>query len=170
MVLNLENERKIQGKEMERNMLAHRWCLIHAIMFIIFMSEMVLSCLSSMVESCSSSLWLMHGQIVSRGNSTGLGHINILLDLSSTRDYKILLCMIGMMEKMLGLWDTNSFFLLLIGSPRFMTQLFQNAIAICRHFHKPDLFLTMTANSKWPEIIYSLFPGQTATDHPDIVS
>ena len=55
-----------------------------------------------------------------------------------------------------------------VGSPRFMTQLFQDTMAICKHFHKPDLFLTMTANSKWPEIIY--FPGQTATDHPDIVS
>jgi len=57
-----------------------------------------------------------------------------------------------------------------IGSPRFMTQLFHDAMAICRHFHKPDLFLTMTANPKWPEIIHSLFPGQTATDCPDIVS
>jgi len=27
----------------------------------------------------------------------------------------------------------------------------------------------MIANPKWPEIIYSLFPGQTATDCPDIV-
>jgi len=51
---------------------------------------------------------------VSRGNSTRLGHINILLDLSSIRDYRMLLCMIGIMEKMLGLWDANSFFLLLI--------------------------------------------------------
>jgi len=51
-----------------------------------------------------------------------------------------------------------------------MTQLFQNAMAICRHFHKPDLFLTMTANPKWLEIIHSLFPSQTATDCPDIVS
>jgi len=57
-----------------------------------------------------------------------------------------------------------------VGSPRFMTQLFQDTMAICRHFYKPDLFLTMTANPKWPEIIYSLFPGQIATDHPDIVS
>ena len=64
----------------------------------------------TMVESSFSSLWLMHGQIVSRENSTGLGHINILLDLSSTRDFRMLLCMIGMMEKILGLWDTNSFF------------------------------------------------------------
>jgi len=51
---------------------------------------------------------------MSRGNSTGLGHINILLDLSFTRDYRMLLYMIGMMEKMLGLWNTNSFFLLLM--------------------------------------------------------
>jgi len=81
---------------------------------IVFMSEMVLSYLSFMVESSSSSLLLMHRQIVSRGNSTGLGHINILLDLSSTKDYRMLLYMIGMIEKMLGLWDANSFFLLFI--------------------------------------------------------
>jgi len=57
-----------------------------------------------------------------------------------------------------------------VESFRFMTQLFQDAMAICRHFHKLDLFLTMTANPKWPEIIHSLFSGQTATDCPDIVS
>jgi len=114
VVLNLENEERMQGKEMGRNVLAHKWCLIDVTMPIVFMSEMVLSHLSSMVESSSSSFLLMHGQIVSRGNSTGLGHINILLDLSSTRDYRILLCMIGMMEKMLGLWDANLFFPLLM--------------------------------------------------------
>jgi len=114
MVLNLENKGRMQGKEMERNRLTYRWCLIHATMPIVFMSEIVLSHLSSMVESCSSSLWLMHGQIVNRGNSTRLGHINILLDLSSTRDFRMLLCMIGIMEKILGLWDANSFFLLLM--------------------------------------------------------
>jgi len=102
VVLNLENERRMQDKEMERNKLAHRWYLIHATMPIVFMSEIVLSHLSSMVESCSSSLLLIHGQIMSRGNSTGLGHINILLDLSSTKDYRMLLYMIGMM---LDLWD-----------------------------------------------------------------
>jgi len=93
-------------------MLAHRWCLIHATISIIFMLEMVLSHLSSMVESYSSSLWLMHGQIVSKGNSTRLGHINILLDLSSTRDFRMLLCIIGMMEKMLvfGTQTHSSFF------------------------------------------------------------
>jgi len=69
---------------------------------IVFISEMVLSHLSSMVESYFSSLLLMHRQIMSKGDLTGLGHINILLDLSFTRDYRILLYMIGIMEKMLG--------------------------------------------------------------------
>ena len=61
VVLNLENKGKMQDKEMGRNVLAHRWCLIHATMPIVFMSEMVLSHLSFMVESSSSSLLLMHG-------------------------------------------------------------------------------------------------------------
>jgi len=81
---------------------------------IVFMSEMVPSHLSSMVKSYSSSLLLMHGQIVSRRNSTRLEYINILLDLSSTKDYRMLLYMIGIMEKMLGLWNANSFFPLLM--------------------------------------------------------
>jgi len=114
VVLNLENRRRMQDKEMGRNELTHRWSLIDATMPIVFISEMVLSHLSSMVKSCFSSLLLMHRQIMSRENLTGLGHINILLDLSFTRDYRMLLCMIGMMEKMLGLWDANSFFLLLM--------------------------------------------------------
>ena len=114
VMLNLENKGRIQGKGMERNTLAHRWCLIHATMPIVFMLEMVLNYLSSMVESSSSSLLLMHRQIVSRGNLTGLGHINILLDLSFTRDFRMLLCMIGMMEKIWDLWDINSFFPLLM--------------------------------------------------------
>ena len=112
--LNLENKGRIQGKEIGRNVLTYRWFLIDTTMPIVFILEIVLSHLSSMVESCFSSLLLMYRQIVSRGDLTGLGHINILLDLSFTRDYRILLCMIGMMEKILGLWNVNSFFLLLM--------------------------------------------------------
>jgi len=70
MVLNLESEGRMQDKKMERNGLAHRWFLINTTMPIIFMSKMVLSHLSSMVESCFSSLLLMHGQIMSRGDLT----------------------------------------------------------------------------------------------------
>jgi len=57
-----------------------------------------------------------------------------------------------------------------VESPRFITQLFQNAMAICRHFHKLDLFLTITTYPKWPEIVQSLFPEQTTTDCSDVVS
>jgi len=78
------------------------------------MSEMVLSYPSSMVKSYFSSLLLMHGQTVNRGNSTGLGHINILSDQNFTRDYRILLYMIDIIEKILGLWNTNLFFFLLM--------------------------------------------------------
>jgi len=81
---------------------------------IVFMSDMVLSHPSSMVESYFSSLLLMHRQTMNRGNSTGLGHINILSDQNSIRDYRMLLCIMGMIEKMLDLWNTNLFFLLLI--------------------------------------------------------
>ena len=102
VVLNLENKGRMQDKEIEKNVLTHRWFLIDATMSIIFMLEIVLSYLSSMMKSYFSSLLLMHGQIVNRGDLTGLEHINILLDLSFTRNYRILLYMIGMIEKILG--------------------------------------------------------------------
>ena len=64
-----------------------------------------------------------------------------------------------------------------------MQQLFQNSMAICRAFRKPDIFLTMTANPKWPEILEQLLwkaqplaganyqrRQQTASDRPDIVA
>ena len=67
-----------------------------------------------------------------------------------------------------------------IGSPRNMQQLFQDSMAICRFYRKPDIFLTMTANPNWPEITEQLLqddpvPGQsqsrqTAADRPDIVA
>ena len=43
-------------------------------------------------------------------------------------------------------------------------------MAICRKYHKPDLFITMTCNPKWPEIQSQLLPGQTAQDRPDIAA
>ena len=70
-----------------------------------------------------------------------------------------------------------------VGSERFMTQLFQDAMAICRTYGKPDIFYTMTANPNWPEIqdnlLWEVPPGpganhqrrrQKATDRPDIVA
>uniref|UniRef100_A0A0K0EGY7 Helitron_like_N domain-containing protein n=1 Tax=Strongyloides stercoralis TaxID=6248 RepID=A0A0K0EGY7_STRER len=39
-----------------------------------------------------------------------------------------------------------------IGSLRHMQQLYQDAISIVRKYGRPDLFITMTCNPKWPEI------------------
>ena len=45
------------------------------------------------------------------------------------------------------------------GGPRYMQQLLQDSLAICREYRKPDLFLTMTANGSWPEITQNLLLG-----------
>jgi uncharacterized protein YdcH (DUF465 family) len=56
------------------------------------------------------------------------------------------------------------------GGPRYMVQNYQDAMAICRTFGNPDIFLTFTANPKWPEVKYMLheIPGQPDEDRPDI--
>ncbi|KAL3625826.1 hypothetical protein CASFOL_030355 [Castilleja foliolosa] len=58
------------------------------------------------------------------------------------------------------------------GSPRYMMQCYQDAMGICRSMGNPDLFITFTANPKWPEIRYMLdeIPGQNPEDRPDIVT
>ena len=58
------------------------------------------------------------------------------------------------------------------GSPRYMIQNYQDAMAICRHYGNPDIFLTFTCNPKWPEIKRSLniIAGQRSEDRPDIIS
>lgn len=58
------------------------------------------------------------------------------------------------------------------GSPRYMMQNYQDAMAICRSLGNPDLFITFTANPKWPEIQYMLdeIQGQNPEDRPDIVT
>lgn len=57
-----------------------------------------------------------------------------------------------------------------IGGARHMNQLFQDSMAITRFEGKPDLFLTMTTNPRWPEILAALLPGQDPSDRPDIVA
>jgi hypothetical protein len=51
-----------------------------------------------------------------------------------------------------------------------MVQNYQDAMAICRTFGNPNIFLTFTANPKWPEIKYMLheIQGQPVEDRPDI--
>jgi hypothetical protein len=56
------------------------------------------------------------------------------------------------------------------GGPRFMVQLYQDAMAICRSFGLPSYFITFTCNPNWPEIQAELLPSQTATDRPDLVT
>ncbi|XP_075640552.1 uncharacterized protein LOC142612333 [Castanea sativa] len=58
------------------------------------------------------------------------------------------------------------------GSPRYMVQNYQDAMAICRWAGYLDLFLTFTCNPKWPEINHSLefIGGLKYEDRPDIVA
>ena len=56
------------------------------------------------------------------------------------------------------------------GSPRWYNSKFQDGMAICRKYHKPDFFITMTCNPNWPEIKSELLEGQTPQDRPDIVA
>lgn len=58
------------------------------------------------------------------------------------------------------------------GSPRYMIQNYQDAMALCRTFGNPHLFITFTANPKWPEIdlLVSMISGQKPHDRPDAVS
>ena len=55
------------------------------------------------------------------------------------------------------------------GSPRYIEQNYQDAMAMVRRFGKPDYFLTMTCNPNWPEIKDNLLPGQTPNDRPDLI-
>ena len=59
-----------------------------------------------------------------------------------------------------------------IGSKRYMAQNYQDAMAICRCYGAPDLFVTFTCNPKWDEVADALRfePGQKPADRPDIVS
>ena len=56
------------------------------------------------------------------------------------------------------------------GSPRWYNAKFQDGMAICREYHKPDFFVTMTCNPNWPEIKDDLLEGQSPQDRPDIVA
>jgi hypothetical protein len=57
-------------------------------------------------------------------------------------------------------------------SKRYMVQNYQDAMAICRFYGPPDLFITFTCNPKWQEIADALdfIPGQKPSARPDIVS
>ncbi|XP_074352540.1 uncharacterized protein LOC141691675 [Apium graveolens] len=57
-------------------------------------------------------------------------------------------------------------------SKRYMNQYFKDAIEICRTLGHPSLFLTMTTNTKYPEIqrMLKFLPGVDVVDAPDVVA
>ncbi|KAL8099136.1 hypothetical protein AgCh_031714 [Apium graveolens] len=59
-----------------------------------------------------------------------------------------------------------------LGSKRYMQQNFQDALAVCRHIGHPDIFLTMTTDPLWDEILEMMkhSPGCSAQDSPDIIA
>ena len=56
------------------------------------------------------------------------------------------------------------------GGPRWYNAKFQDGMAICRKFRKPDFFITMTCNPYWDEIKRELRESETVQDRPDLVS
>lgn len=59
-----------------------------------------------------------------------------------------------------------------VGSVRYMQHNFQDSLAVCRKIGYPDLFLTMTCNPYWDEIlqVMSLLPHCNLEDCPDIIA
>jgi len=54
--------------------------------------------------------------------------------------------------------------------PRYMRNMYLDAMAVCKHFGFPDYFITFTCNPKWPELIR--FCGERnlrAEDRPEII-
>ena len=58
------------------------------------------------------------------------------------------------------------------GSPRYMINNYQDAMAICRAYGNPDLFITFTCNTNWPEIHRELnkIRAYKQEDKPDIIT
>ena len=56
------------------------------------------------------------------------------------------------------------------GSPRDMHNRYQDSMAIARLRRKIDLFLTVTANPNWREILDELLEGQQPWDRPDLIA
>ena len=56
------------------------------------------------------------------------------------------------------------------GSPRYLQQYTQDAIAYVRRHGRPDLFITFTCNPQWSEIRAELFPHQSPADRHDLIA
>ena len=52
-----------------------------------------------------------------------------------------------------------------------MKQNYMDAMALCRWYGCPDLFITMTCNPNWPEVArYMLEHNLSSTDRPDVLT
>jgi hypothetical protein len=56
------------------------------------------------------------------------------------------------------------------GSPHHMTALAKNALVLVSDFGCPHVFITLTCNPKWSEIVSQLLDGQIAFDRPDVTA
>lgn len=57
------------------------------------------------------------------------------------------------------------------GGPRFMKQNYMDAMALCRWYGCPDLFITITCNPNWPEIArYMREHNLSSADRPDALT
>jgi hypothetical protein len=56
-----------------------------------------------------------------------------------------------------------------VGGPRHMQQQYQDSLAIARYFQKVDLFITVTANSAWPEIQQAIREHSNSIDRAEAV-
>lgn len=58
------------------------------------------------------------------------------------------------------------------GCKHYMSQYFKDSLALCRSIGHPTLFLTMTTNTKWPEITEMMkhLPGVAVSDAPDVTT
>lgn len=59
-----------------------------------------------------------------------------------------------------------------LGSKRYMQQNFQDALAVCRIVGHPDIFLTITCNPMWDEILEMMkfLPRCSPQNSPDVIA
>jgi hypothetical protein len=57
-----------------------------------------------------------------------------------------------------------------VGSSKWYHMLYMDAMALPMRFNKPDLFVTMTCNPRWPEIKSALPANSHWRHHPDLVA
>ncbi|KAG7599001.1 Nucleic acid-binding OB-fold [Arabidopsis suecica] len=58
-----------------------------------------------------------------------------------------------------------------VGGPRYMKNMYMDAMSTCNHYGFPDLFITFTCNPKWPELVrFCTERNCNSDDRPEIIS